>query len=439
MTQLEELTDLAAQIRKRRKTKLPEAEFHSATSLATAVLKDASVDLTTVLETLDTFPAPVIAETAKQCWDDLTPQRRAVFVRWISRREGDRAPKRIIYSAARILGHDSATSVELLSGVIPQNENLSQEMKADLRRAFAADRGADLALLTSSQLSQESVGRFFHALLQSLDMQTPFASKVAVTKAAMQVAARRRISDPVFVSIVSAVDSQVRTWPSDARTEFARYLQSVSPDLMGSLHFEVATTDSTVKPPAVLDRTKTEVPLEPTHAPPSRDVSNWLLQRINNTKSELDVLLKLQERLREVDSLVTLRERVDCLERELRHKSELLDAEIAKVADFHRKLLTVETDKQRLEAEATTKNTELGLAREESSRLGAQITAHENIAVDEFKNRLGATLSKLITDLPDRSAEINVDRSQFLLRQYHQFIDMLESNGVAVRRKRGAA
>jgi len=57
MTQLEELTDLAAQIRKRRKTKLPEAEFHSATSLATAVLKDASVDLTTVLETLDTFPA----------------------------------------------------------------------------------------------------------------------------------------------------------------------------------------------------------------------------------------------------------------------------------------------------------------------------------------------------------------------------------------------
>ena len=92
----------AAQVRKQRKTNLPEAEFRSATSLATAVLKDTAVDLTTVLETLDTFPAPVIAETARQCWDDLTPQRKSVFVRWISRRRGQFNPKAAALARLRL-------------------------------------------------------------------------------------------------------------------------------------------------------------------------------------------------------------------------------------------------------------------------------------------------------------------------------------------------
>src|SRR5271166_4773484 len=201
MTEFEQLRDLATQIKKQRKTNLPEEEFRLATELAAAVLKDSTSDLTAVLDTLDFFPAPLIAETAKRTWEEMPAQRKSIFVRWITRREGDRAPKRILYSASRIMESDPATAVEFLNAVLPRDENLSQEMKADLRRAFGTKRSPNLALLTSPQLNQEVIARFCRSMLQSLDTQTPFPNKQALVKVAVDVAARRHPGDPIFLTI----------------------------------------------------------------------------------------------------------------------------------------------------------------------------------------------------------------------------------------------
>ena len=448
MTDFEELKELASKVKKQRKTHLPEEEFNVATSLAAGALKDTAVDLTALLETLASFPPAVIAETANRSWDEMPPERKAIFVRWIGRREGERAPKRIIYAASRILGHDAGTAIELLGGVLPHNDNLSQEMRGDLRRAFGNDRAADLALLVSPNLNQEVVGRFFRAIFQSIDSQTSFVMKSALAKAAVRVAERRNTADPLFISMVSAIDSQLRSWPTDARDEFAQHVQSVAPALIPHLHLQSLLRVETQSKPTGVEiigqavNGVTEHPKSDDSGdkkPRTADIGSWLSQRIRNTKQELDALLKFEQHFQDISSVERLEERLDTVERELQHKSELLAVEIARATELSDKLRHVEDEKRHLESELARRTTELGLAREENGSLGAQITAHSNTAVAEFKNRLGATLSKLIMDLPERAADMDFERSRFLLRQYHQFIDMLESNGIAVRAKKGVA
>ncbi len=439
MSEFDQLKELALKVKKQRKTHLPDEEFNVATSLAAAALKNTTVDLTAFLETLDSFPPLVIAETANQGWEEIPAERKAIFVRWISRREGDRAPKRIIYSAARILAHDASTAVELLGCALRHNDNLSQEMRGDLRRAFGNDRSADLALLVSPKLNPEIVGRFFCAMLQSIDAQTSFAAKSALAKAAVRVAERRNAADPVFISIVSAIDSQLRSWPTDARSEFAQYVQSATPALVPHLHVQGLISVESPSKQAPLEAIGIKSNDSSDSKPRPADIGSWLSQRIRNTKQELDALLEIEQRLQDLSSLETLEQRLDTVERELQHKSELLAGEIARASELSDKLLNVEGEKRHFESELARRTTELNLTREENDSLGAQITAHSKTAVDEFKNRLGATLSKLIMDLPERAADMDLERSRFLLRQYHQFIDMLESNGIAVRTKRGVA
>lgn len=439
MTDFEQLKELASKVKKQRKTHLPEDEFNVATSLATGALKDTTVDLTALLETLGSFPPLVVAEVANQSWEEIPPERKAIFLRWISRRESDRASKRIVYSASRILVHDAATAVELLSGVLPHNDNLSQELRGDLRRAFGNDRVADLALLASPNLNQEVVGRFFRALLQSIDAQTSFVTKSALAKAAVRVAERRNAADPIFISIVSAIDSQLRSWPTDARSEFAQHVQSVAPALIPHLHIQSIISVQTQSTPTPVETTAAKSDDNADNKPRTADVRSWLSQQIRNTKQELDALLEFEQRLQDISSLETLEQRLNTAERELQHKSELLAVEIARATELSDKLQHVEDEKRHLESELAKRTADLTIAREENSSLGAQITAHSNTAVAEFKNRLGGTLSKLIMDLPERATDMDVERSRFLLRQYHQFIDMLESNGIAVRAKRGVA
>src|SRR5208337_4489487 len=62
MTEFEQLKALAAKIKEQKKTNLPQQELRRAVDLAASVLSDSTVELTGALETLDLFPAPVIAE-----------------------------------------------------------------------------------------------------------------------------------------------------------------------------------------------------------------------------------------------------------------------------------------------------------------------------------------------------------------------------------------
>jgi len=437
MTEFEQLRDLATQIKKQRKTNLPEEEFRLATELAAAVLKDSTSDLTAVLDTLDFFPAPLIAETAKRTWEEMPAQRKSIFVRWITRREGDRAPKRILYSASRIMESDPATAVEFLNAVLPRDENLSQEMKADLRRAFGTKRSPNLALLTSPQLNQEVIARFCRSMLQSLDTQTPFPNKQALVKVAVDVAARRHPGDPIFLTIVSGIAAHLRSWPTDARSEFAKYVSSTTPALIQQLGLQNAATpeqDTNLESSAVIEeqvnhgKNSSGVQLAP--------VASWLSQQIRSTKLQLDALLGFEQILQDISSREELEKRVDTLERELRQQLELLAEERAQTSELRQKLENVRHKTQQLETEATERMAELDRNRAENNRLSSQITANANAVVEEFKNRLGATLAKLVVDLPERGMEIDFERSRFLLRQYHQFIDKLEESGIIVRGRR---
>jgi hypothetical protein len=435
MTNLEQLTVLATEVRKKKKTNLSEQELQSAVGLAAVVLRDSTADLTSALEMLDMFPAPVIAEIVQQTWADLPAERRRVFLRWITRREGDRAPKRILYAAARIIEHDPPTAIELVCSVIPREENVSQELRGDLRRAFLGKRDLGIALLAGPELNQDLVGRFCRSLFQSVDSQTPFPARQALSRVCVDLICRRGATDPIAVQLVSALEGQLRMWPPEARSEFAQYVRNKTPELAKQLRLEERkSVEAPIEGPPRSPGTALEEDSD--QGPRTGGIRLWLSQRIKHARLELQGLVALERAVADVASIESLEKQLDVLKSELLTTQESLEAERTKTARLAESLERGEQIRARLEMEASHRVAELDSCRQENSRLGAQITGHASTSVEEFKNRLALTLAKLITDLPDRGADVDVNRSRFLLRQYHQFIDKLEENGVLVRTRR---
>src|ERR1035441_7119116 len=144
MNEIEQLAILGTQAKERRKTNLSDDELRFATELGTAALSKETVDMTAMLDALDSLPVRATAEIVGKSWENLASERKSLLVRWITRRESDRAQKRIVHCASRILPSDPLTTVDFLAVVLPRDQSMSQELKGDLRRAFMGKLAPDL-------------------------------------------------------------------------------------------------------------------------------------------------------------------------------------------------------------------------------------------------------------------------------------------------------
>jgi hypothetical protein len=118
-----------------------------------------------------------------------------------------------------------------------------------------------------------------------------------------------------------------------------------------------------------------------------REAANRELQRVQD-------LLRIAESERE-------RSRMDC-SRETKRASDLAAA----------------LDQEKLHAE------------NERKRLAQQISANASGRIEEFKNRLGLTLSRLVIDLPGKETPVTAEVGKILLLQFHQFLDALRQEGI---------
>jgi chromosome segregation ATPase len=75
-------------------------------------------------------------------------------------------------------------------------------------------------------------------------------------------------------------------------------------------------------------------------------------------------------------------------------------------------------------------------AENERRRLALQISANATGRLDEFKNRLGFHLSRLVVDLPDKTTPVSAELGKVLLLQFHQFLDALREEGIETLSRR---
>jgi chromosome segregation ATPase len=93
-----------------------------------------------------------------------------------------------------------------------------------------------------------------------------------------------------------------------------------------------------------------------------------------------------------------------------------LQEEAAKVSE-----LTKLLDQTRSEREA------------EKKHLSQQISANAAGRIDEFRNRLGLVLARLVVDLPQKEASVSAELGRVLLLQFHQFLEALRHEGIETR------
>jgi hypothetical protein len=97
------------------------------------------------------------------------------------------------------------------------------------------------------------------------------------------------------------------------------------------------------------------------------------------------------------------------------------------------KSASIRIEELELANKSTKENMEL-----ERQRLTQQITANALGRVEEFKNNLALVLSRLTRDLPARDAHLTADVGNIVFLQFHQFLDVMDGQGVKIRKGKGA-
>ena len=420
MTEIEQLATLAAQTREKRKTQLSEQELRFATELATTTLRKEAVDVIALLDALDSLPVRVVSEVVGEVWGDLTAERKSLLARWITRKEGDRAPKRIVQCASQILPFDALTTIDFLARVLPREDSLSQELRGDLRRSFASKRAPDLTLLADDKLNQEVIGRFCRCMLASLDAEVQFAKRQQLARLSTQLLDRLSNGDPTAISLSAALEKEVRSWPQSARAHFENRMppNQLSPG---------KTAITAVGPlPENVEKCATRGPAEISDR-------EWVSERTKQLQFELSVLARIESAFCSEENIDRLEKRIEAMQHELELKAAELESQQHLQRELQATFSLMERESAEARAVLVQRDAELRECRSEIARLVSQISATSVTAVSEVKQRLGATLRKLTADLPERTTELECEQLRFIFRQYHQFIDKLEEHGINVR------
>ena len=173
---------------------------------------------------------------------------------------------------------------------------------------------------------------------------------------------------------------------------------------------------------------------EPAKTPAGQDLAGRIDERIAQIPSELDLFRSLQMLLRQhADERQADKLREDEL---AKTKAALDDIRSAlDAANRERDLSREEARREKARAEGLeAKLTQFAQDTEdERRRLGQQISANASGRIEEFKNRLGSSLSRLVKDLPAARTDVSPELGKVLLLQFHQFLEALRQEGVSVR------
>ena len=232
MTTVEELDQFSKHFKAKKKTKLSAEEHEKAIGLVKNSLLDRSVDFTGVLEAMDALPSLIAGEVAGMVWEEMPEERKILFLRWASRRDGDKSVRRIALVAASLLSHDPKASLSLLERLLPQDDSAarSQELRQVLRVALLGKSDVKLQTLCTPTLSDAAVVRICRALLESLDKTVPWAQHSAVSQIAAEIIGRGNSrSDSGRLALLSMLEREAKTWPVELQRQFAESVQMTAP------------------------------------------------------------------------------------------------------------------------------------------------------------------------------------------------------------------
>jgi hypothetical protein len=418
-----------------KKGRMDAASRDKASTLLASIWADASVDPGPTLQLLEDVKAEAIAEAIRSCWPGMDNSRRNLFRKWVPAPSTEKSYRRLTFLVASVIELDGATAVYWLGLLVPPGrKNLSKESREILASILFGER-----ILSFDTLVREggSVAELVRICATLFDIAAdPIFSVSALTRSRLGTAILGYLARPDAPKDSLTV--------SDLRSKIAGDAKKWPPSLRGNLiSTPEATGDKGPSPPLVANATHAQ-PVKPAAQEPMLSTSaprlvgplkeelprleGELGNRISAMTRELDLLRQTHECMAKlVGAAEQVEAQREAANRELQRVQDLL-----RIAESERERSRMDCSRETNRASdlAAALDQEKLYAENERKRLAQQISANANGRIEEFKNRLGLTLSRLVIDLPGKETPVTAEVGKILLLQFHQFLDALRQEGI---------
>lgn len=444
MREIEELRKIA-QVVQSKNGRMDAREREQASHLIASALANESSDPSVLLSSLEVFQSEAVAQAIEQSWPTLSGDRRELFSRWLPDPKSEKATRRIAILAAAVLEMDGVTALAWLGRLIPTNpkKKITREIYQILASVFFGSKPLKFVRLGDEGGDPENLVRVLNALLQvALDDHY-----------AVETMARYRLVDDTLTiisknnlvgrdgskPILTRIEIETKRWPLALVQQLAASLKRRIPDAELLLSM-LPTKDKFTLP----------IPNHVLHVGDAQPQSEERI-RIPEDKTQINSTLEkhiasLTSQVEELRGLATLLNEEERLKNEL--ERQLREKELSETS-LHFRLKTMSDELENAFTKLKTASARIDeleqmnkLNKEsveiERQRLTQQITANASGRVEEFKNNLALVLSRLIRDLPARDTQLTADVGNIVFLQFHQFLDVMDGQGVRTRKGKGA-
>ena len=430
--EINELELLASQARAK-KGRMDAEGRAKAASLMALVWSNPAIDPRPTLEFLEDFQSEAIADGIGSTWANISPDRKALFHRWVPSPETDRAYRRLALLASNVLSTDGATALQWLGLLIPRDKkSVYKESRELLAPILFGDKQLRFEAIAHEGAPPSEVLRVYSALF---DIATDHSLSVgAIARSRLAGAILTYISATGISSGGSAAELEskvfidMKKWPAALREQFQRQIK-VSQPVTSEPHRQISEAVPIIDEPKTQLSNSLSGSLEVSEG--LNRIQAELSDRVTIIARELDLLRNLQAALKGAgdgsnqlqQELAETKQKLSSIEIQLR--GTLSDRDAAK-RDLKESTERVRELNALLEALRVDTDAE-------RKRLGQQIAANAAGRIEEFKKRLGLSLSRLVVDLPDAGMPVSSELGKILLLQFHQFLDALGQEGIETR------
>ena len=431
---INELESLALAAREN-KGRMDAASREKASELLASIWEDSSIDPASTLQLMEDIKAEAIAEAVRSCWPRMDISRRIRFRRWVPAPSTEKSYRRLAFLVASVLEVDGETALHWLGLLIPPGrKSLSKESRAILASILFGERVLSFDTLVREHRSSTELLRILAALFEVA--ADPSLSVSSMTRSRLASAILGYLSGPdapednlSASDLRSKIAADAKRWPTALRDQVIPATAATYAPLPARPHAD-AIPDAEPQKPAAPEPIAS-VPA-PAGAGPLKEelprLQTELSKRMSDMTREVDLLRRAQDCIAKLEEAA---ERVEA-------QREALMRELQAVRDSLRQVEGERDSATADSAREIRRANELATAVEqmkmdledERKRLGHQISANASGRIEEFKNRLGLNLSRLLVDLPGKEAEVSSELGKVLLLQFHQLLDALRQEGI---------
>jgi hypothetical protein len=486
--QLRELQVLAAQARSKKGRMDAASRLRAAELLASLWRESPELARETPL-LFDDLSSEAVADAVLKMWPSLPDERRSDFKRSLYKPTTERSTRRLALLVAAVINSDGDTALEWLQVLLPREKrNVAKDVQQALSSLLFGSPPLAFETLARAHADDREVSRIYSALWDIAKFAPPGSSLMARAKLAKAFVRFALAQDQENIhahKFLIELQDETNQWPAHLQELFDNEIPELRERMMRSVTISVnertkgEATSESAAPPVSLDAqplgvaiaqsqraTEKQVNTEihtpasqvvPGPSTPQIDCLELLSRLTNNAKSDLSVLGMMHDLVKTLideknslsNELEMARQRLQAAE--IKNQATVLKFE-QQSADSNARVAELKAEVERSYERARSVTAQLTKERDESidevSRLRAeiaqtksawegergllaqQIGANAAGRVDEFRKRLGGSLSRLAHDLPQKDEAMSSDLGSAVLLLFHQFVEALQEQGI---------